>query len=201
MWLAKRLSLNLNFSFINRISLLLIQIATQLSSRGWVDPVLDPILPEKFLGYSRESNPGSVGWQSDVLTTIPNRRSRRNNYETEFFFVNSTIFDTFNTLGFLIVTNDCKLFPPSSPLSAPGKIEILQRKDVLTFKSYAAIDLTQLTMNFDRRYALFIQKLYHGQHFELPGAGIRSAIFNRCNDATVSTREVPLTHKLYFPLY
>ena len=39
-----------------------------------MDPVPDPILPEKFLGYSRESNPAPVGWQSDVLTTIPNRR-------------------------------------------------------------------------------------------------------------------------------
>ena len=28
------------------ISLLVIQVATQLSSRGWVDPVPDPILPE-----------------------------------------------------------------------------------------------------------------------------------------------------------
>ena len=37
-----------------------------------MDPVPDPILPEKFLGYSRESNPGHLGWQSDVLTTIPN---------------------------------------------------------------------------------------------------------------------------------
>ena len=45
-------------------------VATQLSSRGWVDPV-----PEKFLGYSRESNPGPLGWQSDVLTNIPNRWS------------------------------------------------------------------------------------------------------------------------------
>ena len=75
LWLAKRLSLNLNFSFLNRILLLLIQVATQLSSRGWVDPVPDPILPEKFLGYSRESNPGPLVWQSDVLTTIPNRWS------------------------------------------------------------------------------------------------------------------------------
>ena len=52
LWLAKRLSLNLNFSFLNRISLLLIQLATQSSSWGWVDPVPDPTLPEKFLGYS-----------------------------------------------------------------------------------------------------------------------------------------------------
>ena len=73
LWLAKRVSLNFNVSFLNRISLLLIQVATQLSSRDWVDPVPDPILPEKFLGYSRKSNPGPLGWQSDVLTTMPNR--------------------------------------------------------------------------------------------------------------------------------
>ena len=75
LWLANRLSLYLNFSFLNRIHYFSYQVATQLSSRGWVDPVPDPILPEKFLGYSWESNPESFGWQSDVLTTIPNRWS------------------------------------------------------------------------------------------------------------------------------
>ena len=38
-------------------------------------PHATTILPEKFLGYSRESNPEPLGWQSDVLTTIPNRWS------------------------------------------------------------------------------------------------------------------------------
>ena len=47
--LAECLSLNLNFSFLNRILLLHIEVAIQLSSRGWVDPVPDHILPEKFL--------------------------------------------------------------------------------------------------------------------------------------------------------
>ena len=56
---SKALTLDLNFSFLTRISLH--QVATQLASRGWVDPVPDPILPEKFLGYSRESNPGPLG--------------------------------------------------------------------------------------------------------------------------------------------
>ena len=83
LWLAKHLSLNLYFSFLNRILLLLIQVATQLSSRGWVDPVPDPILPEKFLGYSRESYPGPLGWQSDVLTTITNRWSINNTIKLE----------------------------------------------------------------------------------------------------------------------
>ena len=40
-----------------------------------MDPIPDPVLPEKFLGNSWESNPGPLGWQSDVLTNIPNRRS------------------------------------------------------------------------------------------------------------------------------
>ena len=35
-----------------------------------MDPVTDPILPEKFLGYNRESNPGPLGWQSDILPII-----------------------------------------------------------------------------------------------------------------------------------
>ena len=35
-----------------------------------MNPVPDPILPEKFLLYSLESNPVPLGWQSDVLTAI-----------------------------------------------------------------------------------------------------------------------------------
>ena len=48
-------------------------------------------------------------------------------------------------------------------------------------------------MNFDRRYALRIQKLYDKHTSELSGAGIRAS-FNRFNDVTVRTREVPLVH-------
>ena len=55
------------------------QIAIQLLSlRGWVNPVSDPELPEKLLGYSRESNLGPLGCQSDVLTTIPTRENMFN---------------------------------------------------------------------------------------------------------------------------
>ena len=40
-----------------------------------MDPIRDPILPQKFLGYSRESNPGPLRWRTIVLTAISNRRS------------------------------------------------------------------------------------------------------------------------------
>ena len=51
-----------------------------------MDPVPDPILfLEKFLGYSRESNPGLLGWQSDVLTTIPNRWSKISNMHSVYW--------------------------------------------------------------------------------------------------------------------
>ena len=100
LWLAKRLSLNLNFSFFNRIRYFSYQVATQLSSRGWVDPVSDLILPEKFLGYSRESNPGPLGWQSDVLTNIPNRWSNIYNRGLEFLQVIYENFDCDLTHGF-----------------------------------------------------------------------------------------------------
>ena len=63
----KALSLNFNFSFLNRISLLLNQLATLLSSRSRVDHVQDPILPWNVLGHSRGSNPWPLGWQLDVL--------------------------------------------------------------------------------------------------------------------------------------
>ena len=49
-------------------------------------------------------------------------------------------------------------------------------------------------MNFDRCYVLCILKLYHRHSSQSVGAGIRAYIFNRCNDATVRTWEVPLVH-------
>ena len=71
LWLAKRYPSNLISVFLTGFRYFSYQVATQLSSQGWVDPVPDPILPEKILGYSRELNPGPLGWQSDMLTTIP----------------------------------------------------------------------------------------------------------------------------------
>ena len=73
LWLAKHYA-SILICFLNWILIILIQVTTKLYS-GWVDPIPDPILAEKFLGYSWESNPGSLGWQSDMLTTIPNRWS------------------------------------------------------------------------------------------------------------------------------
>ena len=77
LWLAKHLSCNLNFSFLNQIFLLLISGSYPIFLTRLGDPVPDPVLQEKFLGYRRESNPEPLGWQSDVLTTIPIRRSLR----------------------------------------------------------------------------------------------------------------------------
>ena len=42
-----------------------------------MDPVLDPTLSQKFIGYSRESSP--LGWQADVLITVTNTRSMTRN--------------------------------------------------------------------------------------------------------------------------
>ena len=70
LWLAKRLSLNLNFSFLNRILLFLISSSYPIVLTRLSGPIPDRILSEKFLWYSRELNPGPFGWQSVVLTTI-----------------------------------------------------------------------------------------------------------------------------------
>ena len=43
-------------------------------------------------------------------------------------------------------------------------VELLQEM-LLSVKTCVDIDLTQLMMNFDRRYALCIQKLDHRLHF------------------------------------
>ena len=49
-------------------------------------------------------------------------------------------------------------------------------------------------INFDRRYALCIQKFIKARTSRSAGVGIRSSIFNLWNDATVRTQEVPLVH-------
>ena len=72
---SKALSLNLNFSFFSQISLLFISSSYPIVLIKVGDPVPDPILQEKLLGYSWELNLGPLGWQSDMLTTIPNMDS------------------------------------------------------------------------------------------------------------------------------
>ena len=50
----------------------------------------------------------------------------------------------------------------------------------MTIELCVAIDLAQLTMNFDRRYALCIQKFIKDRTSQSVSAGIRASIFNRC---------------------
>ena len=63
LWLAKRYPSTLISVFLTGFLYFSYQAATQLASRGWVDPIPDPILLEKFLGSSRESNPGPLGFE------------------------------------------------------------------------------------------------------------------------------------------
>ena len=90
LWLAKRLSLNLNFNVLNRISLLLISSSYPIVLARLVGPRSRPyrLLQEKCLGYNRESKTGPFGWQSDLLTTIPNRWSQERNWLDFFFYIN-----------------------------------------------------------------------------------------------------------------
>ena len=98
LWLAKRYPSILISVFLTGFRYFSYKAATQLSSRGWVDHVPYPILLEKFLGFSRESNPGPLGWQSDVLTTIPNRWSH-------LCILTKTFRETFLTMKFYTVKN------------------------------------------------------------------------------------------------
>ena len=77
LWLVKSYPSTLISIFFTGIRYFSYQVATHLSSRGCVDPVPDPILPKKILGYGRESNPGPLGLQSGGLTTIPKRSSTK----------------------------------------------------------------------------------------------------------------------------
>ena len=60
LWLAKRYPSTLISIFLIGFRYFSYLVATQLASP-----------PEKFLGYNRESNPGPLGWQSDIITSIP----------------------------------------------------------------------------------------------------------------------------------
>ena len=108
LWLAKRLSLNLNFSFLNRISLLLISSSYPIVLTRLGGPRFQTLsFQKKILGYSRESNSGPLGWQSDVLTTIPNKWSQefrqtrkwfqKQDYKT-LMFLFKTLFDGWDTI-------------------------------------------------------------------------------------------------------
>ena len=92
LWLAKCYPSTLISVFLTRFCYFLYQVATQLAPWGWVDPAPDPILQQKFLRYSRESNPGPVEWQSAVLTTIPN------NYQQKSIRSFSCNFSTFSAV-------------------------------------------------------------------------------------------------------
>ena len=44
-----------------------------------MDPVPKPILPEKFLRYSWESNPGLLGWHNNNNNNNSNNSNNNNN--------------------------------------------------------------------------------------------------------------------------
>ena len=101
LWLAKRYPSTLISVFLTKFRYFSYKVATQLPSRGWVNPVPDPLLPETFPGYSWESNPVPLGWRPDVLAAIPNRRSLyivdfENGKHTKFQFIWSVSFQDIN---------------------------------------------------------------------------------------------------------
>ena len=77
LWLAKLLFLNLNFCFLNRFSLLPISSSYAIVLTTLGAPLFTPYTSKKISRYNRESNPGPLGWQSDVLTVIPYRQWNR----------------------------------------------------------------------------------------------------------------------------
>ena len=86
------------------------------------EPIPHPTLPEKFLGYRQESNPEPLGWQSDVLTTIPKRWS----VIISFLFIIKA--PTASRCGFVVlsvrmVENPAGVFTTSAGLS-PGVLHL-----------------------------------------------------------------------------
>jgi hypothetical protein len=65
-WSAQLIPTAVNLGFLDRSRYFFIQVASQLSSRGWVDPVPDPYLSENLVGPEIESgNSGSAARNSD----------------------------------------------------------------------------------------------------------------------------------------
>jgi hypothetical protein len=58
-WSAQPIPTAVNFGFLDRSRYFFIQVAPQLSSRGWVDPVPDPLLLRKS---GRAGNPTGDLW-------------------------------------------------------------------------------------------------------------------------------------------
>jgi hypothetical protein len=55
-WSAQRITTTVNLGFLDRTSYFSIQVAPQLSSRGWVDPVPDPLLRKSGSAGNRTRN-------------------------------------------------------------------------------------------------------------------------------------------------
>jgi hypothetical protein len=69
-WSAQRIPTAVNLGFLDRSRYFSIQVATQLSSRGWVDPVPDPLLLRK------SGSAGNRTWIcSQKLWPLDQRRS------------------------------------------------------------------------------------------------------------------------------
>jgi hypothetical protein len=65
-WSAQRIPTTVNLRFLDRSRYFFIQVAPQLSSRGWVDPVPDPLLLRKSdRAGNRTGTFGSVARNSD----------------------------------------------------------------------------------------------------------------------------------------
>jgi hypothetical protein len=73
-WSAQRIPTDVNYGFLDRSRYFSIQVARQLSSRGCVDPVPDPVLLRKSGNSGNETRDLWVCSQ-ELLTTIPQRWS------------------------------------------------------------------------------------------------------------------------------
>ena len=66
---------DLNFSFLNQISLLLISSSYPIVLTRFCGPPSRPYTTRKISRVKVGIEPETLGWQSDVLTTVPNRCS------------------------------------------------------------------------------------------------------------------------------
>ena len=111
-----------------------------------MNPVPDPILPGKFLGSSRESNSGPLGWQSDVLTTIPNR------WSIIIIIIIIIIIMNFNTLTINTLISDYVI----NGLKKPGGLLSLSVPSLSRLKSNPILSIIGEKENY---------KFFLGQNF------------------------------------
>jgi hypothetical protein len=150
-WSAERIPTAVNFSFLDRSRYFCIQIAPQLSSRGWVDPVPDPLLLKK--SGSAGNRTRDLWICSQELWTLYHRgiliySNMDHNYICQIW---PQIFLLFPYLQFLISYLKLQIFNVSIVINVKWKVKIVF---VLPSRYLTFLILTQQMLYISLRFVI-----------------------------------------------